>query len=124
MKRKTPKTPKATIPNLARYEKAGHSICPFCGSKDIEGGSFDVTGDEVSQELTCQKCDRRWYEFYILTSISDRDSGFVYQLSNGRKLDGIDGLLLAARNVIGAWTTNRLDVAMRALSAAIERMGL
>lgn len=125
MKRKTPKTPtEATIPNLARYEKAGYSICPFCGSKDREADAMDYDLAEASQPVTCCDCGQSWREHYDLTAISDRDSGFVYQLSNGRKLAGFDGLLTAARGVIKGWPTNRLDVAVRALSAAIEKVGL
>lgn len=44
-------------------EKKG-STCPVCGGDEIEGGSFDVCGSEVSQECYCLRCEAEWTDVY------------------------------------------------------------
>ena len=39
-------------PDVAAYVKSGGGMCPFCGSGEIEGGSFDVEGDSCGQEVS------------------------------------------------------------------------
>ena len=45
---------------------ASGGLCPFCGSDEVEGDSFDVEGDIVHQESCCNACDSEWSAGYKL----------------------------------------------------------
>lgn len=49
--------------------------CPQCDSDEIEGDSFDCTGDAVTQEVTCLKCGAEWEDVYTLDGFNPL-SGF------------------------------------------------
>lgn len=42
------------------------AACPYCGSDQIEGESFDAEGAETWQTVRCLECDREWVEVYAL----------------------------------------------------------
>ena len=47
--------------NMPPKKGAGTVRCPFCGSKDIEGDSYDVEGDQaelLKQDMFCNKCQK------------------------------------------------------------------
>ena len=47
--------------------------CPYCGSLNLDGyGSFDVDGNEVSQEVGCNDCLKEWFDIYTLTGYAER----------------------------------------------------
>ena len=48
---------------------------PFCGSRDIEGGSMDFEAGEIAQRISCHKCNERWTDVYKLAAVADPDSG-------------------------------------------------
>ena len=58
-----------------RYVAAGGTICPFCGSSNIEGGSFEINAGYAAQDVVCLACEREWQDSYIL-------AGFIYPLRN------------------------------------------
>ena len=49
--------------------------CPFCGSRDIEGGSMDFEAGEIAQRISCHVCNERWTDVYKLAAVADPDSG-------------------------------------------------
>jgi hypothetical protein len=49
------------------YVEKGGCTCPFCGSDDIEGGSFNADAGYATQETSCNECDRSWEDQYTLT---------------------------------------------------------
>jgi hypothetical protein len=55
-------------------EKRGLA-CPFCGSRDIEGGSMDFDSGEIAQRISCHECNERWTDVYKLVAVADADSG-------------------------------------------------
>ena len=54
-----------------RYIASGGTICPFCGSSNIEGGSVEVHAGYATQDVICLKCEQEWQDCYIL-------AGFIY----------------------------------------------
>lgn len=54
----------------AEFLELNGDCCPFCKSDEIEGGSFDVSGNIVSQEFSCNNCDAEWYNHYQLIGYS------------------------------------------------------
>ena len=51
---------------VAQSAESG-TVCPFCGSSHIEGGSFDVEGATASQSVSCNACEAEWVDTYQLT---------------------------------------------------------
>ena len=43
--------------------------CPYCGSTDLEGDSFDSDDNTVSQEITCNRCYKDWTDVYHLVDV-------------------------------------------------------
>jgi transposase-like protein len=57
-------------------EQQGHYLthsgeCPYCGSTDLEGLGFEVSGGEAWQEVLCNHCERRWFDVYELKKIEE-----------------------------------------------------
>lgn len=49
--------------------KTAH-LCPSCGSDEITAEGFDwAWGNEVSQEVWCQRCNSRWTDVYKLSDV-------------------------------------------------------
>ena len=46
-------------------------VCPICGSRNIEYGSFElgIMGDELYYPATCQDCETNFQEYYKLEFI-------------------------------------------------------
>jgi len=61
-----------TSKQKAEYIKNKGTKCPFCGSEDIEGDSFDVNEGKASQEMSCLDCEESWYDIYTLTGVIPR----------------------------------------------------
>jgi hypothetical protein len=59
-----------------KYLEQRGLACPFCSSRDIEAGStdFDEAG-EITQRISCLKCDELWTDVYKLAAVADSDSG-------------------------------------------------
>lgn len=51
------------------YVKQGGGFCLFCGSHEIEGGSYDYETPELGQKVTCLACGRSWVDVYVLTRV-------------------------------------------------------
>lgn len=49
------------------YVACGGSKCPYCGSEDITGESFEAQGEECSQEISCNECGKSWVDIYKLS---------------------------------------------------------
>lgn len=58
--------------NVRAYLESGGSICPSCGSKDIEGGKSEFDADYCTLEVDCRDCDYGWFDIYKLTGIEER----------------------------------------------------
>jgi hypothetical protein len=55
-----------TQDDIDNYISGKTDACPFCGSVDIEGSSWDYDGDWTSQEVTCLECGGCWKDIYSL----------------------------------------------------------
>jgi len=63
-------TKKQLAETKKKYLKSKGTICPYCGSKEIEGtGSLDYDGDYVSNGVVCLSCDKGWGDIYLLGDI-------------------------------------------------------
>jgi len=51
------------------YVVTGGVSCPFCRSKDIEGGHIEVDAGSAWQPVTCSACGREWEDVYRLVDI-------------------------------------------------------
>ena len=47
--------------------------CPYCGRRDIVGGSVEINCSAAYQEVVCQVCERRWLDLYTLFGIGEDD---------------------------------------------------
>lgn len=56
-----------TAEQQAEYVAHNGSACPYCGSNDIEAGSFDGSG----QMVECLTCHKEWQEQWQLTGIEE-----------------------------------------------------
>ena len=55
------------------YVAADGAQCPFCRSDDIEYRPVTIAGGGTTQEVTCLKCDRRWFDSHELTGFFTRN---------------------------------------------------
>ena len=66
--------PRLTDRMAAEYVAHGGAKCPFCHSRELEGGSQDADGPTIVQTIKCLACGRRWYDVYHLAAIMPDDS--------------------------------------------------
>ncbi len=52
-----------------KYLEGGGVECPYCGHTALSGGYVEVEGGEASQKVSCNECNREWYDVYTLTGI-------------------------------------------------------
>jgi len=57
--------------------------CPFCGSDQIEGSSFDTDAGCVRQDIDCKACDATWTDSYHLAAVID-EAGNVWDDTRGK----------------------------------------
>jgi formate dehydrogenase maturation protein FdhE len=60
-----------------KYLEQRGLACPFCGSRDIEGGSMNFESGEIAQRISCHECDERWTDVYKLVAVADAESGEI-----------------------------------------------
>jgi transcription elongation factor Elf1 len=60
---------KLTDAKIRKYVAGKAQCCPRCGDVSVDGGSFDMNGNEVCQEIYCIACGLRWYDHYKLNRI-------------------------------------------------------
>jgi len=66
------------------YVAGGGSLCPYCGSDDLEAGRIEVDSGGAWQDVECAGCRRLWREVFALTGIDVLDQ-------DGRYVDSLDG---------------------------------
>jgi len=54
-----------TIEQQASYVANDTSICPNCGSDDIEAEVVQFDCTEASVHVMCNHCDSAWYDIYV-----------------------------------------------------------
>lgn len=60
--------------DFAAKNLAGEGVCPWCGSDDFDGESFDIEDSTtVVQHVRCLKCDGAWVESYKRDGIQPLD---------------------------------------------------
>jgi len=52
-----------------KYIECGGVFCPYCGSHDIEGDSFESDEYGVTQVVGCNECHEEWKDTYTLTQV-------------------------------------------------------
>lgn len=57
----------------ADYLRRNGAVCPYCGSPDIEGDSFDHEAGWVRQEMSCHNCDKSWTDVYRLSRVLETE---------------------------------------------------
>lgn len=63
------------VKQAKKYLEQRGLACPFCGSRDIEGGSMNFESGEIAQRISCHECSERWTDVYKLAAVADADSG-------------------------------------------------
>lgn len=58
-----------TEKRLKKYLKDVDTKCPFCGSDQTEGSSFDQEANQVWQKISCSDCDQEWVDVYVLKRV-------------------------------------------------------
>ena len=57
--------------NERAYLESGGSICPNCGSKNIEGAG-EIDWDGMARAVDCKDCDFGWWDIYKLAGMEKR----------------------------------------------------
>jgi len=57
------------------YVRQGGTICPYCGSREIEGGTMDADGDYVWCVVDCNNCHMQWQDSYRLVGLIEMSEG-------------------------------------------------
>ncbi|MHB9132902.1 MAG: hypothetical protein ACYDBB_17685 [Armatimonadota bacterium] len=70
------KAKRATLTDeqLVKYLQQRGSICPLCGSTDLEAGECVVAAGCANQAIQCCKCHYGWHDFYRLAGIVDEQT--------------------------------------------------
>ena len=64
------------MPDLKKkYLDSGGSICPYCESSQIEGGSIEIDGQQAWQKVSCLDCEKDWDDIYNLVDVDLREEG-------------------------------------------------
>ncbi len=58
-----------TAAMVQEYLRKGGVGCLFCGSTNIEGGSYDYESPELGQQVRCLECGRSWTDVYVLARV-------------------------------------------------------
>lgn len=88
---------KGAIPDKRKreYVRLGGHSCPHCGSKNIEGGSYDTQDEMTCRPCTCRECGKSWQDEMTLTGVTfDEEEGPAQQPGDKCPLSGCqDGVL-------------------------------
>jgi hypothetical protein len=57
------------VPDWKHYIDHQGTTCPYCGGKDLEGGSFNADGGYAWQSITCSGCGCEWDDVYRLVEV-------------------------------------------------------
>jgi DNA-directed RNA polymerase subunit RPC12/RpoP len=55
-----------------RYLKKKGTVCPYCGSRTLQRGTFRYEEIDISQSVTCLDCNKSWENVYRLGEIVER----------------------------------------------------
>lgn len=69
-----------------KYLKEWAQVCPYCGSHDINGGDIDFDARCINQSVTCDECNKRWWDVYWLHAVAGEDGDIAFD-ELGRKTD-------------------------------------
>ena len=51
------------------------NICPYCGSKNLDGlGLFEADDNYATHLIHCESCGKQWKDFYILSGIIEEEN--------------------------------------------------
>ena len=50
------------------YRSTPKLCCPVCRSGNVEGGFIEVCGSQAEQTISCNNCEARWIDVYILAN--------------------------------------------------------
>jgi len=62
-----------TAEQKQKYMESRGSICPFCGSTDISGGSVNIEAAQAWQNVSCNDCGETWRDVYTLAFVETDD---------------------------------------------------
>jgi hypothetical protein len=66
-----------TTPDWQRYLRNGGISCPYCGSEQLDGSSWESTDGVVHRKVSCT-CGHSWFDNYVLSSVShDEGKGYT-----------------------------------------------
>ena len=57
------------------YIKGGGGCCPYCSSKEIEGGFIEAVSDGACQKIQCLTCGRHWCDVHSLVDVEEVEGG-------------------------------------------------
>ena len=47
------------------------NTCPYCGSEELSGGTFEQDDDYGWRDVFCTACSRSWQDLFTLTGIAE-----------------------------------------------------
>ena len=82
-------------PDWKHYVEHQGTTCPYCGSTDLEVGTFQADGGYAWQDVTCSGCARSWEDVYRLVEVdvpsSNEEQSNGQEESTGVTADGGEG---------------------------------
>jgi len=64
------KKKKLTEEQQAEYIKYPN-LCPYCGSEELSGGTFEQDDNYGWRDVICRACKRKWQDLFTLTGIAE-----------------------------------------------------
>lgn len=60
---------------INEYVRRGGSVCPYCGSRDLEAGSMEADGNYSWCVVDCNHCHAQWHDSYRLVGLIEMREG-------------------------------------------------
>ena len=55
---------------IDKYIEQGGVVCPYCGSANLDAGSFQSDSHGAWQSINCENCDKEWFDEYEMVAIT------------------------------------------------------
>lgn len=66
---------KLTPEQIKNYNEK-HNHCPYCNSTNISSGRCDMDGSEGRARVTCDHCDKEWWDLWQFSGMEEiQDQG-------------------------------------------------
>ena len=57
------------MPKAEKYIQSGGTLCPHCGSDEIEAGRVEADAGCAWSRVVCCCCEAEWRDVYVLSDV-------------------------------------------------------